>query len=108
MDERTDYEVYEPSHSMREQILAGNARLAMLRHLFVLDHKLLLGIWQPSSTVSIARSQTILAVRLCAVANPKSRGPIEEYDARIASGRLRDDQHQRSQFQYFRQCAFPG
>lgn len=28
-------------------------------------------------------------------ANPDNRGPLQEYDARVAAGRLRDDDHQR-------------
>lgn len=31
------------------------------------------------------------------VVNPDDRGPIQEYDARVESGRLRDDEHQRGE-----------
>lgn len=29
--------------------------------------------------------------------NPDDRGPMKEYNARVASGQLRDDEHQRGQ-----------
>jgi protein AFG1 len=47
-----------------------------------------------NGTVSSRRGQT----RAYQVpVNPDDRGPINEYDDRVASGRLRDDEHQRGQ-----------
>lgn len=41
-----------------------------------------------------------------ATGSPDDRGPMKEYDARVAAGQLRDDEHQRGQQHMFTLYSF--